>query len=171
MVVPKRLRFRTETKVIPPSVLTRYDVTGDPPLTEGAWKLTCRPLATEETPVMVGASANVAGVTCTEPDGVDEPAALIATTVNEYVDPFTRPETVHESCDVEQEFVPSPTTYFVITEPPVVRGLFHEMVAEPLPKTADTLVGAPGIVKGTTAALAGESGDTPRAFVARTTKV
>ena len=120
---------------------------------------------------MVGAPAIVAGVTCTEPEGVDAPAALIATTVNEYVAPFTRPKTVHESCDVEHESAPSLTTYFVITAPPLLRGLFHEMVADPLPEAADTLIGTPGIVKGTTAALVAEIGDEPRAFEARTTKV
>ena len=120
---------------------------------------------------MVGAPAIVAGVTCTEPDGVDAPAALIATTVNEYVAPLTRPNTVHESCDVEHVSVPSLTRYVAIAAPPLLRGLFHEMVADPLPEAADTLIGAPGIVKGTTTALATESGDEPRALAARTTKV
>jgi hypothetical protein len=59
----------------------------------------------------------------------------------------------------------------VIAEPPFEAGAVNVIVASPLPRTAVTLVGAPGVVAGVTALLADEAEPVPTAFVAVTVKV
>ena len=50
-------------------------------------------------------------------------------------------------------------------------GATHERVADALPRTPDTDVGASGVVAGITADDADDDGDDPRAFVAVTENV
>ena len=59
----------------------------------------------------------------------------------------------------------------MIAEPPFETGAVKVTVASPLPRTAVTLVGAPGVVAGVTALLADEAEPVPTAFVAVTVKV
>ena len=55
--------------------------------------------------------------------------------------------------------------------PPLLAGADQLTVAEPLPATADTPVGAPGTPAGVTALDPGDAGPLPTAFVADTVKV
>jgi hypothetical protein len=59
------------------------------------------------------------------------------------------------------------TTYPVIAAPPVA-GAVHDTTAEALPATADTPVGAPGVVDGTTEELATDTAPVPFTFTADT---
>lgn len=59
----------------------------------------------------------------------------------------------------------------MIAEPPLLTGAENETVASPLPLTAVTPVGAPGIVAGTTELLVPEEEPVPTALVAVTVKV
>ncbi len=63
------------------------------------------------------------------------------------------------------------TVYEVMTEPPLDTGAVKVIVASPLPRTAETLVGAPGVVEGTTELLAADAALVPTAFVAVTVNV
>ena len=58
-----------------------------------------------------------------------------------------------------------------MAEPPSEAGAVHETAADPSPAVADTLVGAPGTVRGVTALEAVEADESPAAFVAVTVKV
>jgi hypothetical protein len=59
-------------------------------------KVTVALVSPRTTSVIVGALGGPTGITDPElVDGVDEPAALLATTVNVKVAPLERPETVH----------------------------------------------------------------------------
>jgi hypothetical protein len=58
-----------------------------------------------------------------------------------------------------------------MTEPPLLTGASKETVACPSPRTAETLVGAPGTVAGTTELLVAEAAPVPAPFVAVTVKV
>lgn len=77
--------------------VTTYEVTAEPPLTDGGFhEIVALPApATALTEVgALGALAGVAG-----PDGVDdapEPAAFVADALNVYVWPLINPEIVHE---------------------------------------------------------------------------
>jgi hypothetical protein len=59
----------------------------------------------------------------------------------------------------------------VIAAPPILAGAVNVTVACPLAATADTLVGAPGVVAGVTAEEAVEAVPVPTLFVAVTVKV
>jgi len=59
----------------------------------------------------------------------------------------------------------------VIAAPPLFAGAVNVTVACPLAATADTLVGAPGVVAGVTAEEAVEAVPVPTLFVAVTVKV
>ena len=58
-----------------------------------------------------------------------------------------------------------------MAEPPLLTGAVKEIVASPFPRTAVTLVGAPGTVAGTTELLVDEGVLVPAAFVAVTVNV
>jgi hypothetical protein len=69
-----------------------------PPLLSGAVKVTLACVLPGKAAALVGAPGTVAGVTLFDAsDGALEPTALVATTVNVYAVPFTRPVT---TCDV-----------------------------------------------------------------------
>ena len=59
----------------------------------------------------------------------------------------------------------------MIAEPPLLLGAEKVIVASPLPRTALTLVGAPGTVAGVTLFEADEADPVPTAFVAVTVNV
>jgi hypothetical protein len=63
------------------------------------------------------------------------------------------------------------TVYPVIAEPPFETGAVKVTVASPLPRTALTLVGVPGVVAGIIEVLGEEAFPVPTAFVAVTVKV
>jgi len=95
----------------------------------------------------------VAGTTA--PDAADAdpaPALFAAVTVNEYEVPFERPVTVQLVVDVVQVNEPGVdvTVYPVVGLPPVEEGAIHDTAASAFPDTADTDLGTPGVVAGTT---------------------
>src|SRR5438270_3988772 len=121
----------------------------DPPVSPGALQPTVAdPLpAVAETPV--GGPGTVAGVTALDgPDAGPSPASLVATTVNVYVVPLTRPGTAMEMSVPAAVAVAPPgeaeTVYFVMLESPVSPGAAQDTVAVAFPPVADTAVGAPG---------------------------
>jgi hypothetical protein len=59
----------------------------------------------------------------------------------------------------------------VIADPPLEAGAVHDTTARALPVIAVTPVGAPGMVRGVTAALGADAGPLPAAFVATTVNV
>ena len=59
----------------------------------------------------------------------------------------------------------------MMAEPPLLLGALNVIVASPLPRTALTLVGAPGTVAGVTLFEADEADPVPTAFVAVTVNV
>jgi len=61
--------------------------------------------------------------------------------------------------------------YEVIALPPLLAGAENVIVACPFPLTADTLVGIPGVVAGTTELLVADALPVPAALVAVTVKV
>jgi hypothetical protein len=58
-----------------------------------------------------------------------------------------------------------------MVDPPLFTGGVKVIVASPLPRTAVTLVGAPGVVAGIIEVLGEEAFPVPTAFVAVTVKV
>jgi hypothetical protein len=63
------------------------------------------------------------------------------------------------------------TVYPVIAEPPLLAGAVHDTPAWALPAVPPTPVGAPGTVRGVTAALAADAAEVPAALVAVTVNV
>ncbi len=63
------------------------------------------------------------------------------------------------------------TVYPVIADPPLLEEAVKDTVADPLPATAETLIGASGTVFGVTAVDALEATELPTAFVATTVNV
>jgi hypothetical protein len=63
------------------------------------------------------------------------------------------------------------TVYPVIGEPPSLAGGVHDTPTWVFPGTTATAVGAPGTVRGVTAALATDTADVPAALVAVTVNV
>ena len=121
----------------------------------------------------VGAPGMVRGVTAVDArDDAELPAALSATTVKVYEVPLANPEKVQERLAV---FVQSAgavmagdevTLYPVIDAPPFDVGALHESVACEFPGVAVTDVGAPGTVRGVTAAEGDDVIDSARALIA-----
>jgi hypothetical protein len=160
--------------VAPVFEVTVYEVIAEPPLFTGAVNVTiaCPFPATAVTPV--GAPGTVTGVT--EFDAVDDalvPIAFVAVTVNVYAVPLTRPVTVIGEPLLEAVNPPvfEVAVYVVIADPPLLAGAVNETVAEPLPATAVTLVGAPGVVAGVTEFEVLDGVLVPFALVAVTVKV
>jgi len=94
-------------------------------------------------------------------------------TVNVYVVPFVSPVIVIG--DEPPVAVNPPTfedtVYVVIAVPPLLLGAVNETVASAFPLTAETDVGASGVVAGVTELLAPDDVEVPTAFVAVTVKV
>ena len=151
-------------------------MTAEPPLSLGGLKVTVAFISPRTTDVNVGAPGGPTGVTELElPEGVDAPAALIATTVNEYEEPLLSPETVQLVDPTGTLHVAPPgeavTVYPVIAEPPLSDGGVKETRALPLPSVADTNVGDPGTVAGVAVTVAVDDSESPTPLVAITRKV
>ena len=128
------------------------------------------------TSVIVGALGGPRGTTEFVPaDGTEDPAALFATTVNEYEVPFVNPPTVQLVAIAEALQVAPPgdavTVYPVIGEPPLSVGAVHEISALLFPPDAEAEVGASGIVAGVAVAVTVEDSESPTELVAITRKV
>jgi len=127
--------------------------------------------ATAETPV--GELGTVAGVTEAEAvEDKESPREFIAITVNVRAVPLVRllKLAVNTFPTVTAVPVDGVTLYPVIAEP-FEAGAVQVTVADALPATAETPVGAPGTVDGITAADAEEAVEGPRAFLATTVNV
>jgi len=95
----------------------------------------------------------VAGTTAPDTADADPaPALFAAVTVNVYEVPFVRPGTVQLVVDVVQMNEPGVdvTVYPVVALPPLEAGATHDTAARAFPDTADTDLGTPGVVAGTT---------------------
>jgi hypothetical protein len=110
-------------------------------------------------------------------DGADagpRPALFVALTVNVYDVPLVRPVIVADSV-VPPTVTVAPllarTVYDVIAAPPLAVGADHVTVADVLPAVADTDVGAPGTVAGTTAFDGTDAGPGPALLAAVTVNV
>jgi hypothetical protein len=131
-----------------------YPVIVDPPLLAGAVNVTvAEPDAVLDAETDVGAPGTVAGTTlddALDADEVNKP--LFAVTANVYAVPFVNPGTTHDvagALTVQVAlFGEAVTVYEAIAGPPVTVGAVKETVAEPLPLTAFTPVGASGLPAG-----------------------
>jgi hypothetical protein len=149
-------------------------VIAEPPLLPGAENvIVACPLPAVAVP-MVGVPGVVAGVIellVAEADPV--PISFVAVTVKVYVVPLVRPVmTIGEAPPVA--VIPPTlevTVYEVIAEPPLFTGGVNVTTASPLPPVAVPIVGASGVVAGTTELLVAEAMLVPAAFVAVTVKV
>ncbi len=159
--------------ICPPLDVTVYDVIDEPPLLTGAVKVTVAcPLPAVAVPI-VGASGTVEGVTELDTaDAVLVPTAFVAVTVKVYVVPFVRPVMVIGDDPPEAVCPPlDVTVYDVIAEPPLLTGAENVTTASPFPAVAVPIVGASGVVAGTTALDTAEAVLVPTAFVAVTVNV
>jgi hypothetical protein len=148
----------------------------EPPLSLGGTKVTVAFVSPRTTDVSVGAPGGPTGVTELElPEGVEAPAALLATTVNEYEEPLLSPDTVQLVDPTGTLQVAPPgeavTVYPVIAEPPLSVGGVKETRALPLPSTAVTDVGDCGTVAGVAVTNAVDDSESPTPLVAMTRKV
>ena len=159
---------------VPVDGITLYPVISEPPVDTGAVQLTVAEVlpATAETPV--GASGTVAGITAAEAEeGKELPREFVATTVKVTAVPLVNPpipvlKTLPTVTGLPTDGV---TVYPVIVAPPFEAGAVHDTVAEVLPRTAETPVGASGIVDGVTEAEGEENEELPVEFIARTLNV
>jgi hypothetical protein len=134
----------------PTKGVTVYDVIGLPPLAGAVQETVAEPLpAVAETPV--GTPGTAAGVTELDAaDGDPVPTAFVAVTVNVYAVPFVNPSIVaFVPVAVVGAWAVDPmngvTVYRVIWLPPSA-GAVQDTVADPLPASAVTPVGAAGAV-------------------------
>jgi hypothetical protein len=170
---------RSGCAVSPTYGVIRYPVIALPPSDTGALQDSATSPSPGTAATFVGAPGTVRGVTAPEAaDSGPVPAALIAATLNVYVWPLSSPVIVR---DVAGELVvtgvcaTAPTygviRYPVIWLPPSDTGAVHDTSTEPSPAVPPTAVGAPGTVRGVTAAEAAESSPVPAALVAATVNV
>ena len=123
---------------------------------------------------LVGAPGTFAGVTPElDPEETLVPIAFVAVTVKVYVTPFVRPVIVVVELAVLEVNPPGEdvTVYEVIAEPPLDTGAENVIVASPFPRVAVPIVGASGVVAGTTELLVPEETLVPCALVAVTVNV
>jgi hypothetical protein len=150
-------------------------VIGEPPLLAGAVHDTTAAVSAADAVTLVGAPGTVRGVTAAlATEAGDVPAPFVAVTVNVYAVPLVRPVTVADAAPVEVAVRPpgaAVTVYAVIAEPPSLAGAVQDTTAWVFPGVEVTATGAPGTVRGVTAAEAAEAGDVPTALVAVTVSV
>ena len=151
-----------------------YPVIALPPLDPGAVQL----IAEEAFPVvpdtLVGDPGGAAAVTLLEAvESTEFPAAFVARTLYVYAVPFVNPVTVQEVVVLVQVNDPGVevAVYPVIALPPLDAGAVQLTRDEALATVPETLVGAPGTVRGVTDAEAVEALEVPLAFVAVTVNV
>ena len=176
LVSPDMLAVNTFPTVrdIPVEEVTVYPVIAEPPSDAGAVQETVADALSGTADTPVGASGTVAGIItgdCAE--GKESPAAFIAITVNLTAIPLVRllSVAVRTFPTVRDTPVETVTLYPVIAEPPFIAGAVQETIAEELPGTAETLVGAPGTAIGVTEAEAEEAVEGPTEFLATTVNV
>ena len=132
-----------------------------PPVELGAVKATLALALPAVAVPMVGAPGTVTvvvvepGVTEAEPEDALVPLALVAVTVQLYVEPLVKLDTVSGLVVPEAVLVVEPVTqeavYFVIADPPVELGAVKLTLALVLlADVAVPIVGAPGTVTGVT---------------------
>ena len=122
----------------------------------------------------VGTPGIVAGVTDDDSEESEElPAAFIAFTVKLTAVPFVKPDRVAFNTLPTVTGLPTDgvTVYPVISEPPFEAGAVQETVADALPATAETAVGAPATVIGVIGAEGEELEERPTPFAAATVNV
>jgi len=151
---------------------------GEPPEEIGAFQL----IVAEATPGVTvtprtadgGPAAGAVGVTDDEAEeAIELPTAFIATTVNVTGVSPANPLSVAVRTlpTVNGLPVDGVTLYPVIGEPPFEAGALHETVAELIPATAETPVGAPATIAGIIAADGEEGNELLPLFMAITVKV
>ena len=153
-----------------------YEVISAPPSENGSDQdSVTEPLATALITTSNGDEGTVDGTIAAETsEAAPSPDAFTAATVKLYEVPFVRPTTVQGDTALSHTTSPAAlrTTNFEIDAPPLLDGADQETTdwafAAPV---ADTAVGTPGTVEGTTEAEASEAEPVPEAFVAVTVKV
>ena len=157
----------------PAEGVTVYPVIADP-LEAGAVHETVAELIPATAEIPVGAPGTAGRVIEDEAEEFEElPAAFVAVTINVSSEPPVRLLSVVVRTFPTVTALPEDgvTVYPVIAEPPFEAGAVHETVAELIPATAETAVGAPATVIGVTEDDAEESEELPTAFVAFTLNV
>jgi hypothetical protein len=146
-----------------------YEVIGSPPSVPDAVQLT-------ESDALPGTRSGVPGALGTVGSGVPDiefdepefPAALLATTVTEYVVPLPRPLMVQLVAVVTHDDpFEAVAVYEVMGDPPSPAGACHEASKVPLPGVTPMSSGGPLTVYGVTA-IDEEGGEVPAEFVAVT---
>jgi hypothetical protein len=122
----------------------------------------------------VGAPGVVVGVTAV--DAIEEapvPALFVAVTIKVYAVPLVSPVTVSgEKLPLTVKPLGAEVTVkLLIVAPPVLTGAVKFTTACALPATAETMVGAPGVVVGVTAVDPIDAAPAPALFVAVTVNV
>ena len=175
-VNPVSVAVRTLPTVtaVPADGVTVYPVIAAPPFISGAAHVTVAELIPATAETSVGASGTVFGVTEVDAEeDTEEPAEFIATTVNVKGVPLVK--LVKLAVKTFSTDTGSPTdgvtVYAVIVAPPFEAGAVQVTVAEALPATAETVLGALGAVAGITGADKSEATELPMAFFAITVNV
>jgi hypothetical protein len=156
--------------------VTVYEVISAPPSENGSdHETVTEPLATDSISTADGDEGTVDGtIGADTSEAAPSPDAFTAATVKLYAEPFARPTTVQGDTALSHTTSPAAlrTTNFETDAPPLLTGAVQETTdwafAAPV---ADTPVGTPGTVDGTSAADAVEAAPVPRAFVAVTVNV
>jgi len=166
----------TVTQVNPPGFdVTVYEVIAAPPSENGSDQdSVTEPLATALIATSNGDEGTVDGTIAADTSEAPSPDTFTAATVNEYEFPLVSLVMMQLVAEVSQTTPPTEvrTTYFEIDAPPLLDGAVQDTTdwafAAPV---ADTAIGTPGTVEGTTEAEASEAEPVPEAFVAVTVKV
>jgi hypothetical protein len=156
--------------------VTVYEEIAAPPSETGSDQdSVTEPLATAFITTSNGDEGTVDGTIAADTsEAVPSPDAFTAATVKLYAEPFARRTTVHGDTALSHTTSPAAlrTTYFEIDAPPLLTGAVQETTdwafAAPV---ADTPVGTPGTVEGTTETEASETEPVPDTFVAVTVNV
>ncbi|MGB7962838.1 MAG: hypothetical protein WCF12_07765 [Propionicimonas sp.] len=161
---------------LPPSgvAVTVYPVIGAPPSEAGAAQATAALPSPGTAVTRSGAPGTVRGVTsAVGHEGVDEPAALTAVTVNAYARPLTSSFTVQDVAPLVVH-VRSPgraVTVYPLTGDPPSPPLGSQLTStEALPAATTTPVGVSGTVTGVTESEGADDSEVPRALLAETRK-
>jgi len=168
------VRTLPTVRLAPTEGFTVYPVISKPPFIAGAVHETVAELTPATAETAVGAPGTVGKVTEDDAEeGRELPMAFIATTVNVRTAPLSNPLSVAVRTlpTVNGLPVDGVTLYPVIGEPPFEAGALHETVAELIPATAETPVGAPATIAGIIAADGEEGNELLPLFMAITVKV
>ena len=153
--------------------VTVYEVISAPPSENGSdHETVTEPLATDSIVTSDGDEGTVDGTIAADTsEAAPSPDAFTAATVKLYEVPFVSPTTVQGDTALSHTTSPAAlrTTYFEIDAPPLLDGAVQDTTdwafAAPV---ADTAIGTPGTVEGTTEAEASEAEPVPDTLVAVT---